>query len=254
MSANNAITFSAIKVHDQNKQVKVDDKGYYYVTLGAFNCFNSAGAFYLADGVKDLIENQSNLFAKRIANGYLTGEMGHPSFQPGMSHNDYLIRNLRIEQGNISHHIRSVELIPTDEDSGLPGKGKIIKVMGWVKPTGEKGQFLKEALDNPEMNVAFSIRSLTNDTPVQGVMIKKIVQIVTWDWVVEPGIKCANKFSTLAMESFDLLTINVVDLEKIINEQLPLASNESSDIKTMVSEIRHKTHVESSTNNVFNSW
>lgn len=257
MSANQVLTFSAIKVHDQNKEVKQDSSGYYYVTLGALNCYNSAGAYYVADGVKDLIENQSNLFARRLANGYLNGEMGHPDFLPGMSHNDFLLRNLKIEQSNISHHIKAVELIPTDEESGLPGGGKIIKVMGWVKPSGEKGSFLKEALDNPDCNVAFSVRSLTNDTPVKGVIMKKIIQIVTWDWVVEPGIKCANKWSTLAMESFDIMSINIADLEKALDKQSKLGiSSESNtnDIRCMLNEVKHKTTINSSHTAMFNKW
>ena len=256
MSAN-VLTFSAIKVYDQNKEVKQDENGYYYVTLGALNCFNSSGAYYVADGVKDLIENESNLFAKRLANGYLNGEMGHPSFIPGMSHNDFLIRNLKIEQSNISHHIRSVELIPTDEDSGLPGGGKIIKVMGWVKPAGEKGAFLKEALDNPDQNVAFSVRSLTNDKPVKGVIIKKIMQIVTWDWVVEPGIKCANKWSTMSMESADLMTINIADIEKVVSENLKYGIGleaDNNDIRTMLKEVNQRIEINTTSVNTFNNW
>lgn len=256
MSAN-TLTFSAIKLQNQNKDIKQDGNGYYYVTLGALNCYNSAGAYYVADGVKDLIENQSNLFARRLANGYLNGEMGHPNLVPGMSHNEFLIRNLKIEQSNISHHIKAVELVPTDEDSGLPGGGKIIKVMGWVKPSGEKGQYLKEALDNPDNNVAFSIRSLTNDTPVKGVLIKKIMQIITWDWVVEPGIACANKWSTVAMESFDIMSVSLKDVESALNYQLRHGlSNEAdgNDIKTMIKEVEHKVFVNSNTNSVFNKW
>jgi len=255
--SSNILTFSAIKVYDQNKEVKQDENGYYYVTLGAINCFNSAGAFYVADGVKDLIENESNLFAKRLTNGYLNGEMGHPTFIPGMSHNDFLIRNLKIEQSNISHHIRAVELIPTDEDSGLPGGGKVIKVMGWIKPAGEKGQYLKEALDNPDQNVAFSVRSLTNDKPVKGVIIKTIMQIITWDWVAEPGISCANKWATMAMESFDLLTIDIADIERTIENNIKYnigLESDNNDIKTMLKEITHRADINTNSIETFNRW
>ena len=255
--SSNILTFSAIKLHNQNKDIKQDGSGYYYVTLGALNCYNSTGAYYVADGVKDLIENQSNLFARRLANGYLNGEMGHPEQTPGMKYHDFLVRNLKIYPENISHHIKSVELIPTDEDSGLPGGGKIIKIMGWVKPSGEKGQYLKEALDNPDNNVAFSIRSLTNDTSVKGVVIKKIMQIITWDWVVEPGIACANKWSTLAMESFDICSVNIKDIEFALSQQLKSGisvESDVSDVRTMINEINHKTNITSNSNKIFNSW
>lgn len=255
MSVDQTLTFSAIKTHDVNKDIKQDSNGYYYVTLGALNCYNSAGAYYVADGVKDLIENQSNLLARRLQNGYLNGEMGHPDFVPGMTHNDFLVRNLKIHQPNISHHIKSVELKPTDEDSGMPGGGKIIKVMGWVKPAGEKGPYLKEVLDNPDVNVAFSVRSLTNDTPVKGVIVKKIIQIITWDWVVEPGIKCANKWNTLAMESLDIASFNIRDLEKVIEnqERLGVSNEDSANMKSILVEAKHSFRV-SSCNSVINAW
>ena len=252
-----SITFGIVKTAAQNKQLKTDDNGYYYVTLGAINCFNSGGQFYLQDGVKDLIENQSNLFARRLASGYLHGEMDHPQMRAGISSHDFLLRNLKIDHANISHHIKSVEMKPSDEDSGLPGKGNIIKVMGWVKPAGPKGSLLKESLDNDDANTSFSIRCLTSDTPVQGTIVKRIVQIITWDWVMEPGIKTANKWNTAAMETLDLFTFVPEDLErylKTINKPSNQLSREDSNVKTMLSELTSKTKVKPKTNEYFFGW
>ena len=211
------IVFTAIKSKADNRKLEQDDKGYYRVILGAIDAFNTAGDFYLSDGVKDLIDNQSHSLSRRLKSGYLKGECGHPSYQTGMSKADFFARNLRIELSNTSHHIRELILTPTKEPSGFPGKGTTILIEGWIKPSGPLGDALKKDLDNPDQNVPFSIRSFTQDSNVNGINTKKILQIVTWDWVLEPGIQTANKWSTLdkrkvSVESLDLCRINLDEL------------------------------------------
>lgn len=237
MSANNSIIFSILRAPSSNKQPEVDANGYYKVALGAFNTFNSAGDFYLADGVRDLIENQSSLLHKRLVKGYLNGEMGHPQYQIGMSKESYFTRNLRIEQSNISHHIKEIMLTPTNKDSGMPGKGNVIKVEGWVKPAGPHGHLLKEALDNPDQNVAFSIRSFTEDTMIGGRNIKKLLNIVTWDWVLQPGIDLANQWDNASMESYELLRVDLNELIKTSKDLDKLGlGHEENDVKEFLTE------------------
>lgn len=235
--SSNTITFSILKVNGGNKKPVVDENGYYRVTLGAFNSFNSRGDFYLTDGVRDLIENKSSALYKRLEKGYLNGEMGHPEQTPGMSMNDYFIRNLRIEMSNISHHIKEIMLTPTNVDSGMPGKGTVLKVEGWVKPSGPHGELLKQALDNPDQNVAFSVRSFTEDTRVGNIIVKKVLNIVTWDWVLQPGISQANQWDSVSFESHDLFSCDYKELFKMVDNMKELGlSHEASDIKDMLLE------------------
>lgn len=213
----NKIVFSSIRGSGVNNgKYEVDDKGYYRVRLGAINSFNQSGDFYIADGVNDLITNNSSVLYRRLKNGYLKGEAGHPTFQPGsMSKAQFYARNLRIDITNVSHHIREIILEPTDKDSGLPGGGKLIYIDAWIKPSGPLGDALKKDLDDPEINVAFSIRCFTKDEVKGGVNIKKILQIVTWDWIIEPGIAKANKWSKLSNESLETTDILTIDLDEI---------------------------------------
>lgn len=197
-----SIVFSSVKSVANNKKLQQDANGYYKVIVGAINAFNSSGAFYLADGVKELIESDSSILARRLKSNYLYGEKGHPSYIPGMTNEQFISRNLRIEMNNVSHHIKEIILTPTNITSGLQGKGNVIKIEAWIKPSGEQGPLLQKALDNPDENVAFSIRSLTCDQMVNGTMIKKLVTIVTWDWVIEPGISIANKYDSIALEAY----------------------------------------------------
>ncbi len=241
MSANQ-IVFSAVKSNAKNDKLEQDKNGYYKVTLGAVNALNGNGDIYLEKGIKELIEDSSHSLARRLKSGYLKGEAGHPVYQTGMSKAEFFSRNLRIEITNVSHHIRDVILIPTGNHSGVPGTGNQVLIEGWIKPSGPQGDALKKMLDDPEQNVAFSIRCFTNDQVIGGVNTKTIMQIVTWDWVIEPGIKIANKWDKLSVESLDLMTFNIdeltssgVSLKDDINISL-----ESSDQREMAKEIISK--------------
>ena len=183
----------------KGKEIQKDADGYYKVRLGAFNVFNAKNAFYIGEGVKDLINNPNSIFYRRLKKGYLCGEMGHPSMKPGMSIQQFIYRTSIIDQENIAFHI------------------KVIIVEGWIKPSGPKGKYLQEALDNPDRNVAFSVRSVSKDKIVNGVIIKQTTSIATWDWVVEPGISNANTFDMLNNKNINTeslaVTIRPEDIE-----------------------------------------
>ncbi len=232
------ISFTTIKSNSDNRVLEKDDKGYFYVTLGALNCFNSAGEFYTIKGVEDLFHNKSSVLMRRLKAGYLKGEVGHPKFQIGMTRNVFYARNMRIEETNTSHHVRDIVLEETTVDSGLGDGSKLILVKGWVKPSGVHGDALLKDLENPDVNVAFSVRSFTKNTVINGVTIKQIVQLITWDWVTEPGIKDANKWKVLGIESRDVMSMDITDIGNgdDINECFN-CSLESNDEKDLVKEL-----------------
>lgn len=190
-----------------NKKIERDDQGWYKVNLGAINAFNAHGAFYLQDGVNELLHNPESRLAQKLANGYLIGEMEHPKITPNMSPEEVFMLVSHINRENQSHHIKKIEI----EDTGIsPGKGfpgTILQLVGWVKPCGPKGQYLQECLDDPEINTAFSVRALTSIGRVGMTEVRKIESIITFDWVTEPGIPSANKFDTkrVSIESYGQL-------------------------------------------------
>jgi len=208
---NNKIVFSSIKTtkNIKNKDLEVDADGYYTINLGALNTFNSAGAFYKLDGARQLFES-SSILMRRIKNGFLKAEVGHPKKQPSMTMNDYMTRILTINPENVCAHIKEIWLEETNEKE--PGSNEnLVLIKGKVKPNGPKAEFLKELLEDSDANVAFSIRSLTKDVIINGVVVKTLSQVVTWDFVIEPGIKHATKYKTLSIESLDLLSIDLDD-------------------------------------------
>jgi hypothetical protein len=164
------------------------------VILGALEYPNSVGYTYALQGALHLFA-ESSTFMRRVQDGYLTGECGHPKRAPGMTYDDYMVRVHTLEETNISHHISKVWL---DYSQKHLHNGAVL-IMGKVKPSGPMGAALREALSNPEQNVAFSIRSFTRDDDVR--RIKYLDTILTWDWVSEPGLRPANKFASPALES-----------------------------------------------------
>lgn len=179
--------------------LRADAAGYYEVVLGALDFFNSAGAFYAYEPAKVLFDESSNL-QRRVKNGALRGEYGHPKFTPGMTNRDFLMRIMEINEQSVSHHISEV-YIDSDRVHDRDGR-KVVAIMGRVKPCGPFGDQLAAQLENPNENVCFSIRSLTEDVvDERGITIKTLREIVTWDYVNEPGISVANKYSAPSLET-----------------------------------------------------
>lgn len=221
---------------DTTKQLEMDKDGYYKICLGGFNIFNSHNIFYRVKDVNGLLNKKDSVFYRRLHTGYLNGEANHPKQEPGMSNMQFYYRNLQISMDMISHHIRpELELIPVNKPANVIGAGESVKILGWIKPVGAFGNSLKASLDNPNQNVAFSIRCITSPViNVNGYMVKDVLEVITWDWVDEPGIKNANKWSTISNESYLGVSVDVEDLiiysENNFDTNL-VVSTEAEDIK-----------------------
>lgn len=258
--SDNSIVFSSIKLKGSSNTFEKDKDGYYRVNIGALNVFNESGDFYLKDGVEDLIVNKSSVLARRLKAGYLKGEIGHPVYQAGMSKAAFYSRNMRIELTNTSHHIRDIILTPTDKPSGVLDKSNTVLIEAWLKPTGPGGPALEKELEDPNINVAFSIRCFTKDTVINGINFKKILQIVTWDYVAEPGIKMANKFSRLSNEDFTVTSMEdmVIDMNEISEDseisECFNCSLESNDEKEITRELINNFEKDGNNYSILNQW
>ncbi|MGI9212448.1 MAG: S80 family phage morphogenetic serine protease, partial [Methylococcaceae bacterium] len=73
------IKFTATKLSSHGKMgaIPVDVDGYRTMIVGALNAFNSSGEYYVLDAAKKLFE-ESSTFMRRVRNGCLKGEVGHP--------------------------------------------------------------------------------------------------------------------------------------------------------------------------------
>lgn len=207
--------------------LRPDDKGYYEVVLGALDFQNSYGAVYPQAPAREMFKEGSG-FMRRLRAGYCRGEYGHPKMEPGMTDRDYLRRILTIEETRISHHHRDVWIdVERVKHQGRP----VISIMGNVKPAGPYGQHLQASLDNPDENVAFSIRSLTDDYMVRGQLKKNLREVVGWDFVVEPGLAPANKYQAPSLESmFQDFTMSRDTIAELAEERNGCVSMEATAI------------------------
>lgn len=192
---------TALKGTNKVGILRPDADGYYTVVVGALNFYNSAGAYYPLAPAKALFDESSS-FQRRVKNGCLKGETGHPRMVPGMSVRDFMTRVMDIYEPNVCCHFRKIYL---DYDRVKDDRGRpVVAIVAEVKPTGPMGPALKAAFENPSENVCFSIRSITNDSMVGGTLNKAIKTIVTFDWVTEPGISVATRWKSPSLESLNL--------------------------------------------------
>lgn len=215
-----------------------DENGYYDLILGALEFDNSYGAQYSLRSAQELFKASSSL-VRRMNNGYCKSECGHPKREPGMTDDDFLYRIMRIEETRVCAHIKKVWI---DFDS-VKHKGRpVIAIRGLVKPSGPLGPSLKESLENPDENVAFSIRSITDDEIYRGKHIKHFREIITWDFVTEPGLSIANKFQHPSLEDLEQMAIPVQVLaDKMSRQSMTGLGIESSNIlKSVVDTVKHQ--------------
>lgn len=214
------LTFTCTALVGTNKvgELSKDKDGYYEICIGGIGVHNSAGSFYEEDAARHFFENDVDL-QRRIARGMFRGENGHPKMLPGMTEHQWFNRLMIMEETNICahHHTVSISKEMMKDENGIP----FFPIIAKTRPSGEKAQFLQDQFDNPKENVAFSIRSFTQDAPYPGRpgrMIKAIRKVVAFDYVSEPGIYRATKYDTPSLESGQVVVpqVSTVGLEEQI--------------------------------------
>lgn len=217
-------------------KLQCDPDGYYTVVVGGLNCFNSAGEYYVYEGAKQLFEESSS-FMRRVKNGTLYGERGHPKKQPGMTDDQYVNRIMSVHEETTSHHFKEIWLdLDYGKNNPSLNNPKLIAIMAKVKPSGPMGQYLKDSFDNPAENVCFSIRAFTQDVFDGKVNRRTLVRIETFDGVIEGGIATANKYSTPGLESLLEKTITVKELNKLANSPVGIATESvRNNVKELLS-------------------
>lgn len=198
-----------------------DSDGYYEVVVGALNTYNSAGEYYTAEGAIALFENSSHLM-RRIKNGALYAELGHPKKAPGMSMEQFYSRVVSIEETNICGHFSELRLdFKFGEKHPELNNKDLIAVVAKVKPAGPKANALQIALENPKQNAAFSVRGLTENKYKNGRVERRLTNIICYDHVTEPGVAVSDKYMAPGLE-------HRVALENHLNELTDVTVDKST--------------------------
>lgn len=177
------------------KNLVPDKDGYYWVNAGAYNTFNSAGEYYDGSTIDDLLAESSSL-QRRFKKGVVFNELDHPVRQPNMSEAAWDARMSTVASDRICGHTRAATLSMNRDN-----KVKLIRIN--IAPHGLYSKSLEDGFKAVHANQYLSVRSTSNRIRLNGILIKKVSSITTWDAVVEGGIEVASKFDT---ESYSGLT------------------------------------------------
>lgn len=225
-----------------------DSNGYYGVVLGGLNTYNTRNEYYSGKECLDLF-NASSILMRRVKKKALYAENGHPKMTPGMTYAQFYERVMTIAEDNICSHIGAISL---DLEFGKKNPGvaqnNTIAIMGKIAPAGPKADVVERAIKNKLQNLAYSIRSITdNDKLPNGQVEKHLRNIITFDYVGEGGIPFADKQFAPSLESHRDTFIDMpVDRElmkEVLNDIMPFMGMEDSDylIRESVLETVSKT-------------
>lgn len=189
-------------------QLKKDESGYYEVIVGALDAYSNVGDFYPEQGSREVFD-ESSMFQRRIQQGTLYGEWGHPYPLPGEKFQDFARRCAYVSENKVSHHFKKIWL----DYNGRDQEGKpAILIMALVKPEGPYAESLRSNLENPFANSCFSIRAFTEDKTIRGVLHRKLTEVITFDFVLESGMGVARKFAAPTLECLQAIPMTKRDL------------------------------------------
>lgn len=184
----------------------MDSSGYYKVNAGGFNIPNRAGITYVLNQYLKECMRPGSDFERRINEGQAYCELNHPPQYYKIMVNGEVVRKqitdlfewinrLRtIDMDNVCGHIRKVHWIMTGGDRD-PVYNDIE-----VIPFGPKAGWMSESLPNPDINSAFSIRTVTKPQEF-GHTTREVDYWSTYDFVVEQGMLRACKHLSAGLES-----------------------------------------------------
>ena len=188
-----------------------DQDGYHTMPIAVLGVDSRNGTYYEISNFVDQMTSKDSRFNILLTDGNLYGEYGHPNLI-GLSPEAQLQRLLHIDEKQVSHHFKSVAT-----GAVLENGGKLIN--GVVKPFGPYGNSLKDNLENPFMNTAFSLRSIAGARQDGNISRRSVKKLVTFDAVTAGGYEAAAKRyspSTEDLHSTESVTIDICNDNKLI--------------------------------------
>jgi len=180
------------------RELTPDSKGVYHgLPVMIFNRSSRNNVMYDTNSILESMNNPTMKFKMSIDEGNLRGEYGHPDIQG----TDELSRRrlLKIDEKCVSHAF--VSLDPKSLKDGD------LALVASIVPAGPYYEAFKRDMDNPVINKSFSLRALCAKPEfVNGVIYKKVLIFVTFDFVNMPGYeKASTRFAIAATEEMEYL-------------------------------------------------
>jgi hypothetical protein len=184
-----------------------DGSGYTRMNAGGFNIPNRGGVVYSFNNyLKECMSPDSDL-NRRVSEGQVFCELGHPPqfyFErvngvvvrtPITELFEWINRLRTIMMPNVCAHIRKIHWTMTGGDKD-PVHNEVE-----LTPFGEHKAWTADALANPDINFAISLRSVTKPQKM-GDMVREVEYLSTYDVVVEQGVMRACKHLSAGLESY----------------------------------------------------
>lgn len=233
----NKITLSYEKITIRKQGAfQPNEDGEFWVRVGGLNVYNNLGIFYI-DGVdkyslRQALKDSTSTIRRKMAKNQLHGEAGHPNWVPGYNDDKFYERNMYVDPKCCSHTFRNITLTDTNECVDKLGiGGNVSYIDALIFPFGPYGDALKAALMNEKENVSFSIRAITDMFYIKSCPVRRLKDIITWDWVCEGGIEQANQFNYLkynmAIESYNKSSTGIYTGRNIETEPTNMLTVES---------------------------
>ena len=194
------------------RSMKPDSDGYFIgVPIAVIGIPSRNRAFYDVNSFKQAMEDPTSIIRILLTDGNLFGEWGHPKLATAEPDEAFLRRLTEIYEDRQSHHFRKIYTAETLESCGTI-------VRADLKPTGPfKEQHLEQLMD-PNINSAYSLRSICHQTydRSKNLLYRTIKKLVTFDAVSCGGYQQASKRwapATEAIDSYELNLINALGIE-----------------------------------------
>lgn len=207
--------------------IRPDPAGYYTQCIGGLDIENAGGIIYASDKAKRLFEQSSSL-QRRIANRALRGEMGHPRRTAEfLSEQAWMARLNDILESNTGVYWSEIGLdFSYGKDNPYLNRPNMIGIMARYRPGGVGAPVLERDLADPEANVCFSLRAFSTPRTQFGKRFYDIQNIVTWDYVTEPGIAQAAKTMSATMESLVDEPVSTRVIRELAMQQTSVPDND----------------------------
>lgn len=191
-------TLSILKTKEGGtlREITPDAKGVYHgIPVMIFNKSSRNNVVYDTNSILDAMNNKSMKFRMSIDEGNLRGEYGHPDID-GTDEKSRR-RLLKIDEKSVSHAFTN--LVPQQMKDGD------MALIADATPAGPYHEAFKFDMDNPVINKSFSLRALCAKPEfINGVIYKKVLIFVTFDYVNMPGYeKASTRFAVGATEEME---------------------------------------------------
>lgn len=197
-------------------KIRPDEDGYYDIPAAVIGKVSDNNTYYVVDSVVKPLTDPNSMISRKLQDGKLFGEHGHPDLSQCDTKYKVVERLLKIDEKFVSHHFKSIYSGEKLEAGGMLLNAKI-------KPEGKYAHELQSFLDNPLVNTSLSLRGICDGRMVKDVQERTLKKLITFDNVLGGGyFEASQRYSAAAYEAiqFSQEDINSLYLDHVAMETL----------------------------------